>query len=77
MTETRLTEGNRLLGRIQATKDVLEKIDKLSDSKKNACITNYDQSVRIPDELRDAVFKLLKSHFKDELSELESIFEAL
>lgn len=73
MTEEKLTQLNELSKKIKTKKAVLERIDELS-TRSGVMITGNNGSVRMPEELRNVFFTLLRDFYKKQLNILEKEF---
>ena len=77
MNDEKLTQLNELSSKIKGEKYALEKIDTLSE-KSGVMITEYNNgSVKMPEELRNVFFTLLKDYHQKQLDALEKEFEVM
>lgn len=77
MNDEKLTQLNELSSKIKGEKYALEKIDTLSE-KSSVMITEYNNgSVKMPEELRNVFFTLLKDYHQKQLDALEKEFEVM
>lgn len=86
MNDEKLLQLNELSNKIKTKKAEIEKIDKLS-VRRDVVIAVYNNNfldfdkpsgrVRIPEELRDVFFTLLRDFYKKQLDALEKEFEEM
>ena len=77
MNDEKLTQLNELSEEIKGKKAVLKKIYELS-VRRGIMITDYNSGrVKVPEELRDVFFTLLRDFYKKQLDALEKQFEAM
>lgn len=72
-----LSQANELDKKIECERNILKGLNKL-ETKNCLYITNYnDGSTEIPQELKSAIFALLKNHHQTQLTKLEEEFAEL
>lgn len=77
MNDEKLKQLNEMAEKIKTKKAEIEKIDKLS-VRRDVMITDYNSGrVRIPEELRNVFFTLLRDFYKKQLDVLEKEFEEM
>ena len=78
MNEEKLLQAQKILSEIQSRKNLLEAIDELIAKRRHIAIVDFtDKRIAVPNELRDAFFRLLRDFYKKELYILEKEFEEM
>ena len=64
-------DAKKILFRISDTEDKIKEIDEMFGWKLELCTARHKNALRIPDNLQETVFILVKTAFENELKKLE------